>query len=54
MGEDQRQAIWRAICGMSDKADWKRLEQETGVSATKLKRHLKGPMRKEGEEFIGS
>ena len=54
MAGDQRQAIWSAICKMADKADWKSLEQETGVGATKLKRQLKGSMRNEGEKFIGS
>lgn len=50
---DQKRAIWTGVLNKADKADWKALEEGTGVSATKLKRHLKGSMRTEGEKFIG-
>ncbi len=54
VGADVRRAIWSAICGKVDKADWLGLEEETGVGASKLKRHLKESMKKEGEKFIGN
>ena len=51
---DQRMAIWIAVIEQADKADWNKVEKETGVSGTKLRRHLRESMRKEGERMIGT
>ncbi|ORY31821.1 hypothetical protein BCR39DRAFT_81678 [Naematelia encephala] len=52
MGPEVRKGLWQAMVQACDKVDWKVVEERTGLSASKLKRHLRESMRKEGERFI--
>ncbi|ORX37104.1 hypothetical protein BD324DRAFT_624812 [Kockovaella imperatae] len=49
----QRFEIWRIVCEASDKVDWASVEEESGINATKLKRHFKEVMKKDGDKYIG-
>ena len=52
LGVDERQAIWVEVVKHYEKADWKKLEKESGVSTTKLKRHLRDVLDKDVKKFI--
>lgn len=61
---DTRKEIWAKVCDAYEKADWKEIlargemmggvkEGEGSMTVTKLKRHFRDVMRKEGEKVIG-
>jgi len=61
---DTRKEIWAKVCDAYEKADWKGVlamaaevegvkEGEGSMTVTKLKRHFRDVMRKEGEKVIG-
>ncbi|OCF35005.1 hypothetical protein I316_03045 [Kwoniella heveanensis BCC8398] len=52
INKDMRSKIWKLISDRYEKADWKPLEDESGISTTKLKRHLRDVMNKEAKKFI--
>lgn len=54
VGVKARKAIWKGVVEGYDKANWKEIEEESGISTTKLKRHLRDVMRKEVEKVIGA
>jgi hypothetical protein len=49
---EQRVALWAAVCKVYDKANWKGIEETTGMTTTKLKRHFRDVMQKEVEKAI--
>jgi outer membrane biosynthesis protein TonB len=52
LGREHRLAIWAAVCARSDEADWKGVEEGTGMAASKLRRHLRDVLRKDAEGVI--
>jgi hypothetical protein len=59
---EQRLEIWRAVCVPYDKINWKQIiedawdEEEDGentMTVTKLKRHFRDVLKKEGEKVAG-
>jgi hypothetical protein len=54
VGIKARKAIWKGVVDGYEKANWKQIEEVSGISTTKLKRHLKDVMRKEVEKAIGA
>ncbi|KAL7420582.1 hypothetical protein Q5752_004533 [Cryptotrichosporon argae] len=48
-----RQGFWDAVIKPYDKADWKAIEQEHGMSTTKLKHHFRVVMCKEVKKACG-
>ena len=61
---EERQGIWKAVCAPYDKLEWEKIiedvwdEDEDGgectMTVTKLKRHFRGVMKKEGEKVAGA
>ncbi|RSH90803.1 hypothetical protein EHS25_009978 [Saitozyma podzolica] len=54
VGIKARKAIWKGVVEGYEKANWKEIEEESGISTAKLKRHLRDVMRKEVEKVIGA
>jgi hypothetical protein len=54
VGIKARKAIWKGVVEGYEKANWKEIEEESEISTTKLKRHLRDVMRKEVEKVIGA
>jgi hypothetical protein len=51
---EQRVDLWQAVGKMYEKADWKGIEQTTGMSTTKLKRHFRDVMQKDVAKAINA
>lgn len=49
---EHRLAIWHGVCSKYDKADWGKIEEATGMTTTKLKRHFRDVLIKDGEKAI--
>ncbi|WVR06628.1 hypothetical protein IAU60_003660 [Kwoniella sp. DSM 27419] len=47
-----RARIWHVVCEQYETADWKSIEESSGISTTKLKRHLRDVMVKEVKKYI--
>ena len=45
--KEHRLKIWEAVCGAYDSAKWRELEEECGMSTTKLKRHFRDVLKNE-------
>ncbi|RXK35789.1 hypothetical protein M231_06975 [Tremella mesenterica] len=52
LGKKERIAIWGGVIKAYEKAEWGEMEQETGISTTKLKRHLRDVLDKDVKSFI--
>ncbi|WVQ96259.1 hypothetical protein IAU59_003363 [Kwoniella sp. CBS 9459] len=50
--KEMRCKIWEVVSKGYDRADWQKVEKDSGITTTKLKRHLRDVMIKEAKSFI--